>query len=76
MKSVFLLIGLSLLYSIDAQSQQKKLVPFKVMKGEQDKWGYKDSFTDKVIVYWHFDEALPFQNNVFTWVPWMTWKTS
>ena len=43
-------------------AQTKKLVPFKI-SGDENKWGYKDSFTDKVFIYWHFDEATPFQDN-------------
>jgi hypothetical protein len=48
-------------------AQTKKLVPFKI-SGDENRWGYKDSFTDKVIIYWHFDEATPFQDNGYALV--------
>lgn len=43
-------------------AQTKKLVPFKI-SGDENRWGYKDSLTDKVFIYWHFDEAAPFNEN-------------
>jgi hypothetical protein len=51
-----------LLFGSTVFAQTKKLVPFKI-SGDENRWGYKDSFTDKVFIYWHFDEATPFQDN-------------
>ena len=53
-----------LLFGTTVCSQTKKLVPFKI-PGDENRWGYKDSFTDKVFIYWHFDEETPFQENVY-----------
>lgn len=55
-------------------AQTKKLIPFKI-SGDENKWGYKDSFTDKVFIYWHFDEATPFQDNGYARVEYKGWQS-
>ena len=57
-----LVVVILLLSGTTVFAQTKKLVPFKI-SGDKDRWGYKDSFTDKVFIYWHFDEATPFMEN-------------
>ena len=63
-----------LLFGTTVCAQTKKLVPFKI-SGDKNKWGYKDSFTDKVFIYWHFDEATPFQENGYARVEYKGWQS-
>ncbi len=46
-------------YCVVSVSHAHHLVPFQY-PGISGKWGYKDTVTNQVILYWHFDAAEPF----------------
>jgi len=56
-----ILFSFLLLFSTISVAQKKKLVPFQYPG--TSKWGYRDSLTRKVYIFWHFDRASAFKKN-------------